>query len=120
MSKVRFLLDENTPHAVGDQLRRHNSSIEVLAVGHHPAPAIGTLDPEILLWLEEFDYVLVTRNRRSMPGHLDDRLADGHSVPGILVIRPQANFGEVIADLLLIWESSQAHDFTDQIVYIPF
>lgn len=119
MSRIRFLLDENTPHAVGDQLRRHDPTIDVLAIGLPTAPAIGTPDPAILLWLEEHSYVPVTRNRRSMPGHLNDHIAAGHSVPGIIMIRPRVSFGEVIADLLLISESAQADEFTDQIVYVP-
>jgi hypothetical protein len=49
--KVKFLLDENLPHRLKIALLRLNSQIDILRVGEPGAPAIGTLDPEILIYL---------------------------------------------------------------------
>jgi len=46
---LRYLVDENTPHAIRDQLLRRQPELEVLAVGDALAPAFGTLDPDLLL-----------------------------------------------------------------------
>jgi hypothetical protein len=46
----------------------------------------GTLDPEVLVWCEAHDCVLVTDNRRSMPGHLADHIAVGRHVEGIFQV----------------------------------
>lgn len=119
MSKIRFLIDENTPHAIGDQLRRRRSNLVILAVGDENAPPLGTADPDILLWLERESTCLITRNRHSMPPHLKDHLAAGHHVPGIFTLRPRAAMGQVIEDLLLIWEAAQSDEYQDQIVHIP-
>lgn len=119
MSRIRFLLDENTAHAIGDQLRRRQPEIEILVIGTNPAPSIGTLDPEILLWLEHEGYCLVTRNRRSMPGHLKDHLTAGHHMPGIFTLRSKASMGTVIEELLLIWTAAEIGEYQDQIIYIP-
>jgi hypothetical protein len=119
MKRTVFLLDENTPHAIGDQVRRRNPEVRVHVVGVDPAPPLGTLDPDILLWLEAEDVTLVTRNRRSMPRHLDEHLRAGHSVPGIYVIRRQASLGAVIADLLLIWSTVELGEHRNQIIYLP-
>ena len=81
MRAIRFLIDENTAHAVADQMLWRQPDIAVLTVGDDIAPPRGTLDPDILIWLEENSYFLVTRNRRSMPGHLRDHLAAGRHVP---------------------------------------
>ncbi len=119
MSDIRFLFDENMPHAVSDQLIRREPAIQLLSVGIVPAPELGTLDPEILIWLEAEQYHLVTRNRRSMPVHLEDHLASGRHVPGILTVRPRASMGQVIDDLLLIWTLAEPGEHRDQIVHLP-
>jgi hypothetical protein len=76
----------------------------VYLAGHDPAPPRGTPDPELLRWIEATGCLLVTNNRRSLPGHPRDHLAGGGHVPGILVIRPRLTvWRPLLADLLLIW-----------------
>ncbi len=115
----RYLIDENTTPALADQLRRRQSTLEIMSVGEETAPPKGTLDPDILLWIEEHEFTLVTRNRKSMSEHLHHHLKTGHHIPGILTLRPKASLGEIIEDLLLIWELADANDYHDQIIHIP-
>lgn len=119
MSKIRYLIDENTAHAIGDQLRRLQPDIFVLTVGDDLAPPLGTPDPDILLWLEREGYCFITRNRRSLPQHLRNHLAAENHVPGMFTLRPRASVGQIVNDLLLIWEASQSEEYRDQIVHIP-
>ena len=116
---IRFLMDENMPHAVRDQLLRTEPTIEIACLGDENAPEIGTPDPEILKWIEEHEYCLVSRNRRTMPDHLANHIADGHHVPGILLIKRGHSLGEVISDLLLVWHAADDDEFRDGIVYVP-
>ena len=58
-----YLVDENTTPALADQLRRRQPSMDVLTIGDGIAPPKGTLDPDILLWLEEHDYSLIIHER---------------------------------------------------------
>jgi len=119
MKGVCYLLDENTPHAIGGQLMRRNQEITVYFMGVPAAPGLGTLDSEILLWLEQENVLLVTRNRRSMPRHLHEHIQAGHSVPGILAIRAQASIGATINDLLLIAMTMEPNEYRNQIIYLP-
>jgi len=119
MSSRRYLIDENTTPALADQLRRRQPDLQVFSVGDEDAPPKGTLDPEILLWIEKHKFTLVTRNRKSMPEHLRDHLASGHHMLGILTLRPQTSLGEIIEDLLLIWELADEDEYQDQIVHVP-
>jgi hypothetical protein len=52
VSRIRYLLDEDTPHAIRDQLLRREPDMGILAVGNEMAPPIGTLDPQLLQWIE--------------------------------------------------------------------
>ena len=114
-----YLVDENATPALANQLRRRQPNMNVLTIGDDTAPPKGTLDPNILLWLEEHDYSLVTRNRKSMPSHLQEHVTQGHHIPGIFILRPKASLGEVLDDLLLIWEVATPDEYQDQLVYIP-
>lgn len=119
MKQPGFLIDENLSPRIAVQLRRHKPEIPVLAVGEPSAPLAGTLDPEILIWLEEHHFWLVTNNRTSMPGHLQDHLADGRTIPGILITPYPLNIGELIQELILIWQISFANEYQNAIFYLP-
>jgi hypothetical protein len=118
LSQIRYLLDEDTPHAVRDQLLRRGPEMKVLAVGDDEAPAFGTLDQELLRWIEREGYILVSRNRRTIPRHLREHLEAGGHVPGIFLLRRRYSLGQVIEDLMLIWEAGRPEEYRDRIEYL--
>ncbi len=120
MNRVRYLLDENLPHRLKNQLIFHEPSIEVLFVGENKAPPLGTSDPDILNWIEQNDCILVSRKRNTMPGHFKDHITKGGHVMGIFLIRKEILIGKLIENLLLIWGASEPEEYRDQIFYLPF
>jgi hypothetical protein len=115
-----FLFDENMPHRVIRKLlQTQDASIQCWVIGEPGGPAIGSLDPELLTWIEDNDCVLVTRNHASMPVHLRNHLASGRHVPGILVMKtrlaPLADGSGVAADL----GGQFPGEYHDQIVVRP-
>ena len=80
---------------------------------------LSTLDPEILIWCEERAFILVTNNRKSMPPHLQNHLAQGRHVPGILVLNPRMSVGNTIDELILIWGASEEVEYLDRISFLP-
>jgi hypothetical protein len=117
--KPRFLLDEHVNRAIQRQLRRLDPQIEVLAIGDPGAPPAGTSDPDILGWLEENGYILVTENRSTIPVHLSDHFAAGRHIPGVFWIRPGVGIGRIIEELHLIWFVSTAGEYQDRLLFIP-
>jgi hypothetical protein len=112
-------MDENLPPMYQAQLLRRKSDLTVWAIGEPGAPPKGTLDPDILIWCEQHQFILVTNNRSSMPSHLKDHLKGGRHVPGIFALKPKASFGAILDDLTLIAEVDAPSEFCDRIVYIP-
>jgi hypothetical protein len=53
-------MDENLDPIYQTQLRRKEPELVVWAIGDPNTPSKGTLDPEVLLWCEEYGFVLVT------------------------------------------------------------
>ncbi len=116
---IQYLIDENMPSLYREQLLRHLPNLIVRTVGDSGVPARGTLDPEIIVWCEKNSFLLITKNRRSMPFHLADHLSAGCHLPGILVLRRQADVGQVMADLVLIAEAADDNEYLDRISYVP-
>jgi hypothetical protein len=119
MTEIQFLLDENVAPVFRAELLRKQPTLVVWRVGDPGVPPVGTSDPEILRWCETNSFLLVTNNRKSMPRHLKDHLAEGRHVPGILVLNPGMSLGEAIEELILIWELSEPSEYRDLIVYLP-
>ncbi|WP_445175683.1 DUF5615 family PIN-like protein [Microcoleus sp.] len=116
---VKYLLDENMAPEYRVQLLYHQSDIIVLVVGDEGVPPKGTKDPEILCWCEENNFILITNNRRSMPVHLSDHIAQGRHVPEILTIRLNVDIGKVIEGLIEIAGASFENEYQDRIEFIP-
>jgi hypothetical protein len=75
--KIRFLLDENLAPKLKSALIRLNPKIDITRIGEEGMPTLGTLDPEILIYLETSKRLLITDNRKSMPAHLEDHWSSG-------------------------------------------
>jgi len=119
MSNIRYLLDENVdPLFLGELLKREPTLV-VWRVGSPGAPPRTARDPDILRWCEENSFILVTNNRKSMPRHLRNHLAEGRHVPGILELNPGMSIGETVEELLLIWSASEEGEYRDMILYLP-
>jgi len=119
LSGIRLLLDENVPAAIETALHRRTAVADVLRVGRADAPPKGTTDPDLLIWCEGADAILVTLDRRTMPEHLGVHLAAGRHSPGVFLINRRARLAEVIEDLLLILEASDPREWHDRVVTVP-
>jgi hypothetical protein len=119
MSRPRFLLDEHIPQTVQRQLRRWNPGIEVLAVGDPEAPPAGSSDPAILVWIEEHESILVTANRKTMPGHLEKHFRMGRHIPGLFLLRRGHDPSDLIETLYLVWMASSLEEYRDRTLFLP-
>lgn len=116
---LQYLFDENVDLAYMTQIRRCKPDLFILAVGELTAPDRGTLDPKILCWCEEHQFILVTNNRKSMPVHLADHLFQGRHIPGIFTLNPKLSIGQNINELILIAEASLDNEYQDRINHLP-
>lgn len=117
--RPRFLLDENLSTKVAGGLERLEVQVDITYIGADDTLPLGTLDPDILLWIEQNGYILVTNNRHSMPVHVNDHFATGHHFPGIISLTREMDIGELITELHIIWGASEAEEYFDRFAYIP-
>jgi Domain of unknown function (DUF5615) len=112
--KVRFLLDENLSPRLKVAVLRLNPAIDIVRVGESNAPELGTLDPDVLRYLELSQRLLVTDNRTSMPAHLEAHWAEDRHIWGLFWLRTRIPIGQLAQELLLVWETTEAEE------WIPF
>lgn len=118
--RPKFLLDENLDPAIVRGVRLRDPSVDILRVGQTGAPPVSTPDPEILVYCEQEQRILVTNNRASMPEHIAVHLAAGRHYWGILTTRSrQPQLNEVIEALLLVAGASEAEEYLDRSLWIP-
>jgi hypothetical protein len=117
--RIKYLMDENLAAIYQIQLRRKEPDLVVWAIGDPNTPPKGTLDPDILIWCEKYNFILVTNNRSSMPVHLIDHLAQGRHIPGIFQINPSMGVGETIEELVLAALAYLEGEYGDRISYLP-
>lgn len=112
-------MDENLNPLYKTQLLRKQSGLVVCAIGDPGFPPKGTLDPEILRWCEENNFILVTNSRKSMPTHLGEHLSQGRHIPGIITLNEDMSVRETIEELILIAETAPENYYLDRIEYLP-
>jgi hypothetical protein len=116
---LKYLIDENVNPLYPKQIRQREPNVIVQVVGEPQTPPKGTLDPEILCWCEEYQFILVTNNRTSMPVHLVDHTSLGRHIPGIFTLNPNLSIGENLEELIFAALASEEDEYQDQIIYLP-
>lgn len=104
----------------GATLRRQLPHIDVVRVGDPGAPALHTADEDILLYLDNAERVLVTKNRASMPEHMRAHFANGGKHWGILTVRENAHVRDLIESIQIIEAAPEAEDWINTMMWIPF
>lgn len=116
---LKYLLDENVDPIYKVGLSKIESDLIVWAVGEPHSPPRGTLDPEILLWCEEYNFILVTNNRKSMPVHLVDHINAGGHIPGIFLLNVKLTIGQNVDELIFLSQVSVEGEYQDQLIHLP-
>jgi len=62
---------------------------------------------------------MITDNRASMPGHVAELLAAGRHHWGIFTTRAGITLREIVEEMILIWEASEAEEWVDVVEWIP-
>src|SRR5262249_41874733 len=101
----------------------HNQSgsyaIDVARVGDPADLPLGSADPEILIWAERNNRIVVSLDRNTLVGHLQSHLAAGGSSPGVFLIRPRTQTATLISFLALASYASRPDEWNDRASYVP-
>jgi hypothetical protein len=118
MSLPRFLADHDLNEHIIDGVLRREPTLEFVRardVGMSERP-----DPEVLAFAATNHFLLVSHDVNTMPGYAYSRIAAGDPMPGLFMVHQFQPIGQVIDNLLLIWSASEAEDWKNQVIFLPF
>jgi hypothetical protein len=120
---LRYVLDEHLRGALWRAIQQHNAAganpVDAVRVGDLPDLPLGAVDPDILLWAEREDRILVSLDKKSLPRHLANHLQIGHHSPGIFILRQHFTLPQVVAYLARVAFTSDPLAWQDHIAFIP-
>lgn len=91
------------------------------AVDFQTAAALGLhhlSDPEVLALAAHGGRILVSHDRRTLPGHFREFVSSHHS-PGLIIVSQKLPVGRAAELLHLLWAASEAEEYFDVIYDLP-
>ncbi len=64
--------------------------------------------------------LIVSHDVNTMPAAAYERMADGRTIVGLLMVQQSPPIGPIVDDLLPIWSASEAEEWENQVVFLPF
>jgi predicted nuclease of predicted toxin-antitoxin system len=114
--RVRFQADADLDGRILRGLRRAAPEVDIQTAAD--AGLTGVEDPEVLRIAADSGRVLVSQDRRTMPGHFT-RFVAGAQSPGVILLREAIPISAAIEELVLIWSASKADEWVNRLVWIP-
>jgi hypothetical protein len=114
--RVRFQADADLDGRILRGLRRVSPEIEIRTA--FVAGFTGLEDTEVLRLASDSGLILVSQDRRTMPGHFA-RYVERAPSPGVILLREATSIATAIEELVLIWSASEADEWMNRLVWIP-
>ncbi len=114
--RPRFQADADFNHKIVVGLRRREPATDFQ--GAHDGGVIGLPDLDVLAVAADSGRILISHDRKTMPGHFA-RFRETRSSPGLILVSQELDIGAAIEDLLLIWEATDAGEWVDGLGFVP-
>jgi hypothetical protein len=115
---LRLLIDQDLDQDILRALIRRIPQLD--AVTAFEIGMSEASDPQLLVWAAQESRVIVTHDRRTMPLHAADLMAEGKHIAGLFVVPRRLSLHQVIADLELMITCSERDEWMNVIRYLPF
>jgi Domain of unknown function (DUF5615) len=114
---IRLVADQNFNEHILNGLSRRAQALDVVRV--RDVGLTGAEDWAILEWAAREGRVLLTHDRRTIPGFAYERVRAGKSMPGIFLVSNLLPVGHAVDELVLAIECSFDEEWKDQVTYFP-
>lgn len=113
---LRFQADADFNGTILRATLRHEPGLDFQSAD--AAGLRGLSDPEVLAVAAGEGRVLISHDQKTMPHHFGEFIATTTS-PGVLIVPQRLLVSTVVADLVLIWSSMDAEEWTNTIRFLP-
>jgi predicted nuclease of predicted toxin-antitoxin system len=114
---LRFLADENFDGRVVAGLLQRQPGLDLVRV--QDVGLSGADDPTILAWAAGEVRLLLTHDRKTVPGFAVQRVLAGQRMPGVVIVSATGSILVVIDAILLLDGASLPGEWEGQVLTVP-
>jgi len=114
---LRFLADENFDGRIIAGLLRRQPTLDLVRV--QDVGLSGRDDPTVLAWAATEERLLLTHDRKTVPGFAVRRVINGERMPGVVIVAARGSLPAVIDALLLLAGASLPGEWEGQVLTVP-
>ncbi len=114
--KARFQADADLNQTIVLALTRRAPEIDFQTASI--AGLVGLKDAAVLARAASDGRVLVSHDQSTMPDHFAVFIIT-HTSAGLIIVPQHLAISTAVEELLLIWAATEAHEWTNRIVYLP-
>ena len=114
---MRLAADENFDNHLIRGLRRRVRNVDIVRV--QDAGLSGRPDEEVLAWAATEGRLLLSSDTTTMTAQAYRRLAEGHPMPGLLIVPQWLDLGTALIDLELVATLSEPGDWENRVQFLP-
>ena len=118
MAKPRFLADEDLRFEIVLAARRLEPTIDFPTVDELGRD--GLSDAEQLEFAHQEGRILISHDVNTLRALAEARIADGRGISGVLLTSQRSRTRAVASTIELIWGASDAAEWVDRVMFIPF
>ena len=118
--KVRYQADADLDRRIVRATRRREPGIDFqfASEARSGRGLKGLSDDQVLALAAQEGRILITHDRRTMPGHFARFIATATS-PGVIILPQRMPLGVAVDWLVTIWAASEAEEWVNQMLPIP-
>ncbi|MBX3438271.1 MAG: DUF5615 family PIN-like protein [Planctomycetaceae bacterium] len=114
---VRLVSDENFNGDIVRGLLRRHPELRIIRV--QDVGLTQTPDPDILEWAATQGCVLLSHDVSTVPLAAFQRVSNGQSMPGVLILPDRMPIGQAIDEILFLSVDVAPDAWRDQVLYLP-
>jgi Domain of unknown function (DUF5615) len=117
VTRPRFLADQDFNDHIVRGVQRREPAVEFLR-----ARELGIeerSDTEVLAHAAAGSWIVVSHDVNTMTAAANARLATGQPLAGLLLVHQRDPIAPIIDDLILIWATTEAEEWANQVRFLP-
>lgn len=115
---LRLLFDENFDHNILQGVKKRLPDADLLTVQEARRRKIS--DPDLLAWAANDDRIIVTHDVNTMTKYAYDRVKAGEVMRGVFITPENMEIGEAIEQLVLLIACSDASEWENGVLFLPY
>ncbi len=114
--RPRFQADADFNHKIVRGVRRREPRVDF--ANAHEGGVVDVADPVVLSLAAAAGRILISHDRKTMPGHFADFVQERDS-PGVIIVSQNLDISSAIDDILLIWTATVHDEWLNRIGVVP-